>query len=80
MLTSRLLLPAMLLLMLSPLGIEVRGDDGTMLSLQSAEQRPRAREIGIVIGVIPPGPLNAITDVAGVRVGRSSKVTRSEPA
>ena len=31
--------------------------------------RPRAREIGIVIGVLPPGPLNAITDVAGVRVG-----------
>jgi D-aminopeptidase len=74
MLTSRLLLPAMLLLMLSPLGIEVRGDDGTMLSLQSAEQRPRAREIGIVIGVIPPGPLNAITDVAGVRVGHRTLI------
>ncbi len=32
--------------------------------------RPRAREAGIVIGVLPPGPLNAITDVAGVRVGQ----------
>jgi len=31
--------------------------------------RPRADELGIVIGVHPPGPNNAITDVAGVRVG-----------
>jgi D-aminopeptidase len=31
--------------------------------------RPRAREIGVVVGVFPPGPLNAITDVGGVRVG-----------
>ena len=34
-----------------------------------ATDRPRARDIGIEIGVLPPGPLNAITDVAGVRVG-----------
>ena len=25
--------------------------------------------MGIIVGVLPPGPLNAITDVAGVRVG-----------
>jgi D-aminopeptidase len=31
--------------------------------------RPRARELGIHIGVFDPGPFNAITDVAGVRVG-----------
>jgi D-aminopeptidase len=31
--------------------------------------RPRAREAGIRIGILQPGPLNAITDVAGVRVG-----------
>lgn len=31
--------------------------------------RPRARDIGIRPGVLPPGPLNSITDVAGVRVG-----------
>ena len=29
----------------------------------------RARELGIEIGLGRPGPLNAITDVAGVRVG-----------
>ena len=33
------------------------------------EIRPRARDVGIVIGDLPPGELNAITDVAGVRVG-----------
>ena len=32
-------------------------------------ERPRAREQGVVIGVLPTGPLNAITDVAGVAVG-----------
>ena len=37
----------------------------------SQMRRPRAREIGIVIGVLPPGPLNAITDVEGVRARRS---------
>src|SRR5262245_47925685 len=31
--------------------------------------RPRAREAGVVVGVLPTGALNAITDVAGVKVG-----------
>lgn len=34
------------------------------------DPRPRARDIGLVIGVLPPGPLDAITDVAGVLVGQ----------
>lgn len=34
-----------------------------------ASGRCRARELGIAPGVLPPGPLNTITDVAGVRVG-----------
>ncbi len=37
---------------------------------QTVSERPRPRDIGIVIGILPPGPLNAITDVAGVRVGQ----------
>jgi D-aminopeptidase len=37
---------------------------------QAAEQRPRAREAGITFGILPTGPLNAITDVAGVKVGQ----------
>ncbi|PYO90511.1 MAG: aminopeptidase [Gemmatimonadetes bacterium] len=36
------------------------------------QPRPRARDLGIVVGSIPTGPLNAITDVAGVRVGHTT--------
>lgn len=36
----------------------------------SEAARPRAREAGIEVGILPTGPLNAITDVAGVRVGQ----------
>ncbi len=39
------------------------------LAVTGADARPRAREAGIQIGILPTGPLNAITDVAGVRVG-----------
>ena len=35
----------------------------------SAARRPRAREIGITIGILPPGENNAVTDVPGVLVG-----------
>jgi D-aminopeptidase len=38
-------------------------------SKPSAEPRPRARDLGLEPGVFPPGKLNAITDVAGVKVG-----------
>ncbi len=34
-----------------------------------AATEPRARDLGIAPGVFAPGPLNAITDVADVRVG-----------
>jgi D-aminopeptidase len=36
---------------------------------QSLAERPRARDVGLAPGVFPTGALNAITDVAGVRVG-----------
>ena len=36
----------------------------------TSQQRPRARDVGLQIGVLPPGPLDAITDVPGVRVGQ----------
>ncbi|HZF94634.1 MAG TPA: S58 family peptidase, partial [Allosphingosinicella sp.] len=35
---------------------------------------PRAREAGVEIGILAPGPLNAITDVAGVTVGHVTLV------
>lgn len=38
----------------------------------------RPREDGVVVGRLPPGPLNAITDVAGVRVGHAT-VIRDDP-
>lgn len=34
--------------------------------------RPRLRDLGIIIGTIPIGELNAITDVPGVRVGHAT--------
>lgn len=34
--------------------------------------RPRARDLGIQVGVLPPGQYNAITDVKGVRVGHAT--------
>ena len=34
--------------------------------------RKRLRELGIMIGRLAPGPLNAITDVRGVRVGHKT--------
>src|SRR5262245_6209396 len=39
-------------------------------STSAAEVRPRLRDWGVKIGVLPTGPLNAITDVSGVRVGQ----------
>ena len=36
--------------------------------------RPRARDIGVAPGVFAPGPLNAITDVAGVSVGHTTLI------
>lgn len=43
---------------------------GAMQIAQAQEtERPRARDLGIRPGVLPPGRYNAITDVDGVRVG-----------
>jgi D-aminopeptidase len=43
------------------------------MTMQKSE-RPRARDVGLSIGVLPTGPLNAITDVAGVQVGHTTIV------
>src|SRR6188508_3205985 len=39
-----------------------------------AQTRPRLRDLGATIGILTPGPLNAITDVAGVRVGHATLI------
>ncbi|HSC28217.1 MAG TPA: P1 family peptidase [Vicinamibacterales bacterium] len=45
---------------------------GAMGAGAGAQDRPRARDLGIQPGAGDPGPLNAITDVAGVRVGHAT--------
>jgi D-aminopeptidase len=39
-----------------------------------AQQRVRARDLGVRPGRLDPGPRNAITDVAGVRVGHATVI------
>ncbi len=38
------------------------------------DKRPRVRDVGVIVGVLPPGPLDAITDVAGVAVGHATLI------
>ncbi|MCB9301490.1 MAG: P1 family peptidase [Lewinellaceae bacterium] len=46
-----------------------------LLTIQSAmAQSKKLRDIGIRPGVLYPGPLNAITDVSGVRVGHTTLI------
>ena len=46
----------------------------TVVSSSASAQRARARDLGVKPGVFPPGKLNAITDVAGVRVGHTTVI------
>ena len=43
-----------------------------LLQVDSFAQNPRARDYGIEIGILKPGTNNAITDVAGVKVGHTT--------
>ena len=48
---------------------------GLPLAAQArADGRARARDLGVAPGVLPTGPHNAITDVAGVRVGQATRI------
>ncbi|HUU36811.1 MAG TPA: P1 family peptidase [Candidatus Desulfaltia sp.] len=49
----------------------------TVAAAGSSTERPRLREFGIKTGALPPGPLNAITDVAGVKVGQVTVIEGS---
>ena len=42
--------------------------------IPESEPPPRLRDLGITIGSMPTGPLNAITDVPGVRVGHTTLI------
>jgi D-aminopeptidase len=47
--------------------------------MSNETQRPRAREAGVILGTMEPGPLNAITDVPDVRVGHVTLIEGSGP-
>jgi D-aminopeptidase len=44
-----------------------------------AQHGPRLRDLGITVGDLAPGPLNAITDVPGVRVGMATLIEGDGP-
>jgi D-aminopeptidase len=44
----------------------------SMAVQKTADTRPRASDLGLKVGILPSGPLDAITDVAGVAVGHTT--------
>ena len=44
------------------------------LAVNAQDERPHARDLGVATGLFAPGPYNAITDVAGVRVGQTTVI------
>jgi D-aminopeptidase len=45
-------------------------------AIASPNDRPRASQLGVKVGVLPSGELDAITDVAGVKVGHATIIQR----
>jgi D-aminopeptidase len=46
----------------------------TLMNTPVNQTRPRARDVGITVGILPTGTLNAITDVEGVLVGHTTLI------
>ncbi|HEX7938764.1 MAG TPA: P1 family peptidase [Gemmatimonadaceae bacterium] len=46
----------------------------SLMAQAQPERRARARELGVVVGVLPTGKYNAITDVSGVKVGHATLI------
>src|SRR5437868_5778928 len=70
---SRLTLTAALLAALISMTFVSENDSvGASQSNARAPGRPRARELGVVVGILPTGPHNMISDVAGVIVGHTT--------
>ncbi len=67
------ILAAVMVAVAAPVALHVNdfgtGIYGMWTRDKEIQLRPRAREVGVSPGVLSPGPFNAITDVAGVRVG-----------
>lgn len=47
---------------------------GLMGTAVASDDNPRARDLGLEPGILPPGELNAITDVSGVLVGHRTLI------
>ncbi len=66
------LLPVLIAVLAFPLAAEEA--DGDVEAEEAPDEveaeRPRARDIGIEPGILPPGERNAITDIPGVSVGQ----------
>ena len=45
-----------------------------IIPIASGDERPRARDLGIIVGTLETGEHNAITDVAGVKVGHTTVI------
>jgi D-aminopeptidase len=60
---------ASLLLVLLALTPSAGGEEDSL-----SAPRPRLRDLGLRLGVVPPGPLDAITDVDGVQVGHRTVI------
>lgn len=56
------------------LGFCLMAEASSAQQIQGKEGPGRTRDYGISIGVMQPGPWNAITDVAGVRVGHTTLI------
>jgi D-aminopeptidase len=68
--TMKLVVASALLLIVPAASAQTATSESTPQSTRST--RPRASDIGLKVGVLPAGPLDAITDVAGVEVGHTS--------
>ncbi len=66
--TSKLFALAAVLL----LGAFAAAQNAPATAIFSSTPRPRASDLGLKVGVLPSGPLGAITDVAGVEVGHTT--------
>jgi len=51
----------------------------SIVAAEPKQERHRLRDLGIVVGQYPPGPFNAITDVAGVKVGHTTLISGDGP-
>ncbi len=69
-----MILPLFLLLFI---GVSACAEAQGLPASVPEESRARARSLGLYLGDLSPGPLNAITDVPGVRVGHATLIRGS---